>query len=159
MDPKPESVDSALRGAADELVLTPPDPAKVKTAARSRKTATDAKYLEAAKRIGNYWKEQTNTKLRSPKVAEDIIKRLVRHLRDGFTEADLKKCVDVALRIDWYVERKYFKRPEVIWRDASRIQSLCEGREESHEVQDDAEREARNQRILAGLKKLRANRR
>ena len=147
--PEQNNVDS-MQDAAHQLVLEPVGSTKV--AARMRKAD---RYTDAAKRIGNYWKKQTDTTLRSVAVARAIVKRLVRHLRDGWTEEQLKLCVDRVLLSAWHVERKLHKRPEVIWRDAVQIQGWLEGRPEAEQQQSDADREARNQRALEAVRRAR----
>lgn len=71
-----------------------------------------------------YWATQTGTKPRSAKVIESIRKRISSRLSDGFTPADLKRCVDFAKWDEFYAFHGYFRQPDVIWRNAERVQSI-----------------------------------
>src|SRR5512139_1722275 len=72
----------------------------------------------------DYWLTQTGTKPRSPKVIDAFRKRIASRLADGFTPADLKRVVDFAKWDDWYSEKGYFRQPDVIWRNAERVESI-----------------------------------
>lgn len=53
-----------------------------------------------------------------------MLKRIAARFADGFAEADLKRCVDVACADEFYVQRGYYKQPDVIFRNAERVASL-----------------------------------
>lgn len=93
-----------------------------------RRKGREGKGREGKGRIGEnvyaYWQEQTGTTIRSEKVEQSILKRIAARLTEGFSEEDLKRCVDVARYDPFYVERGYAKQPDVIWRNAERVQSL-----------------------------------
>lgn len=77
-----------------------------------------------ARDVLSYWSEKAHTKPRSPKVEASILKRIDARVRDGFTVADLKRAVDVACTDEFYVAKGYYKQPDVIFRNAERVQSL-----------------------------------
>ena len=71
-----------------------------------------------------YWSDRTETKLRTDKSVTATLRRIRQRLRDGFSEADLRACVDFALRDEFYVEKGYAKNPHVLWKDAPRVEDL-----------------------------------
>lgn len=71
-----------------------------------------------------YWATQTGVKLRSPKSLDAARARIKRRLDDGFTPADLKRCVDFAKWDEFYNEKGYFRQPDVIWRSTERVESI-----------------------------------
>lgn len=88
--------------------------------AMAKATAT----AKDANEVLTYWKETTGCKVRSSAVEAQYLKRIAARLRDGLTVEELKRCVDVAKRDPFYVEQGYFRQPDVIWRNAERVQSL-----------------------------------
>lgn len=77
-----------------------------------------------AQEVLEYWSDRTQTKLRSPKVTASVLERIRRRLDDGFGPDDLKKCVDYSLYDEFYVRQGFAKQPDVIWRNAERVQSI-----------------------------------
>ena len=77
-----------------------------------------------AQDVLDYWTDRTQTSFRSAKVKLAALSRIRRRLDDGFGPDDLKKCVDYALYDEFYVEHGYAKQPEVIFRNAERVQSI-----------------------------------
>jgi hypothetical protein len=45
-------------------------------------------------------------------------------LSEGFDPDELKKCVDFALYDEFYARQGFAKQPDVIWRNAERVQSI-----------------------------------
>lgn len=84
---------------------------------------------KAARDVFAHWTERAHTKPKSSKVEASVLKRIDARLRDGFTPDDLKRCVDVACADEFYVQRGYYKQPDVIFRNAERVQSLLARRE------------------------------
>jgi hypothetical protein len=74
--------------------------------------------------VMEYWSKRTETRLRAPGSIKATRKRIEQRLRDGFSEADLCACVDFALKDSWYVERNYAKNPNVLWKNAERVEDL-----------------------------------
>lgn len=74
--------------------------------------------------VFDYWSERTHTQVRSPKVKGDIVRRIERRLDEGYSPADLKRCVDYAMHDEFYARQGYYKQPDVIWRNAERVQSI-----------------------------------
>lgn len=72
----------------------------------------------------SYWQEQTNTVPRSDKVRQAYLTRIKRRLEDGFSAADLCRCVDVACWDEFYIQHGYHKQPDVIWRNPERVAKL-----------------------------------
>lgn len=72
----------------------------------------------------SYWQEKTNTIPRSDKVRKAYLARIRKRLDDGFSAAELCRCVDVARWDEFYVKQGYYKHPEIIWRNAERVSSL-----------------------------------
>lgn len=77
-----------------------------------------------ATEVLDYWMTRTGTRLRSPKVKEATLSRISRRLSEGFEPDDLKKCVDFALWDEFYQSQGFHKQPDVIWRNAERVQSI-----------------------------------
>lgn len=71
-----------------------------------------------------HWQAKSSTATRSPAVREGHLKRIRARLRDGFTVDQLMLAVDVAAWDEFYVEHGYHKQPDVIFRNASRIDRL-----------------------------------
>lgn len=71
-----------------------------------------------------YWVEKTKTALRSEKVKQATINRIRLRLDDGFGPEDLKRCVDFAMVDEFYQEHGYHKQPDVLFRNAERVQSI-----------------------------------
>lgn len=80
--------------------------------------------ISTARDVLGYWSEKAHTKPRSAKVEAAIIKRIDARVKDGFSPADLKRAVDVACADEFYVAKGYYKQPDVIFRNAERVQSL-----------------------------------
>jgi hypothetical protein len=74
-----------------------------------------------------YWSERTCTNLRSGKVRDKTLSRIRARLKDGFSVADMKACVDYALESEFYRGKGYHKDPAVLWKDAERVQKLATG--------------------------------
>ena len=77
-----------------------------------------------AQEVLDYWAERTSTQFRSAKVKLAALKRIRQRLDDGLGPDDLKKCVDFALYDEFYIDHGYAKQPDVIWRNAERVQSI-----------------------------------
>ena len=77
-----------------------------------------------AQEVLDYWAERTATQFRSAKVKLAALKRIRQRLDDGLGPDDLKKCVDFALYDEFYIDHGYAKQPDVIWRNAERVQSI-----------------------------------
>lgn len=88
----------------------------------------EAAVSEPARLVLDGWRERTGTKLRSAKVEAEVLARIRKRLREGFSVADLLACVEHALTDEWYVAKDYAKQPEVFWRDASRVNGILEKR-------------------------------
>lgn len=86
----------------------------------------DAAVSEPARLVLDGWRERTGTKLRSAKVEAEVLARIRKRLREGFSVADLLACVEHALTDEWYSAKGYAKQPEVIWRDAGRVNGILE---------------------------------
>lgn len=71
-----------------------------------------------------YWVEKTKTTVRSDKVKQTTLDRIRRRLDDGFGPDELKRCVDFALADEFYREHGYHKQPDVMFRNAERVQSI-----------------------------------
>jgi hypothetical protein len=71
-----------------------------------------------------YWSDRTNT---TPRVESSVVairRRIKQRLEDGFSEQDLRDCVDYALRDEFYVEKGYAKNPHVLFKNAPRVEDL-----------------------------------
>ena len=55
-----------------------------------------------------------------------MLARIRKRLREGFSVADLLACVEHALTDEWYSAKGYAKQPDVIWRDAGRVNGILE---------------------------------
>ena len=77
-----------------------------------------------AQEVLDYWRERTQTHPRSSKVTAAVLQRIQRRLDDGFGPDDLKKCVDYALYDEFYIQHGYAKQPDVLFRNAERVQSI-----------------------------------
>jgi hypothetical protein len=77
-----------------------------------------------AAEVLDYWTEKTGTRLRSPKVREAILARIGKRLGEGFAPDDLKRCVDFANYDEFYARQGYAKQPDVIWRNAERVNTI-----------------------------------
>ena len=77
-----------------------------------------------AQEVADDWRERTQTQPRSSKVNAAVLERIRRRLDDGFGPDDLKRVVDFALYDEFYVQHGYAKQPDVIWRNAERVQSI-----------------------------------
>lgn len=77
-----------------------------------------------AQEVLDYWSERTQTSFRSAKVKLAALKRIRQRLDDGLGPDDLKKCVDFALYDEFYIDHGYAKQPDVIWRNAERVNSI-----------------------------------
>ncbi len=76
-----------------------------------------------------YWTARSKTSQRSERVTELVLKRISARIKDGFTVEDLCAAVDAACASEFYVERGYHKQPDVVFRNAERVQSLLARRE------------------------------
>ena len=76
-----------------------------------------------------YWTERAHVRLRSRKVEQAVERRIAARLKDGFSTDDLRRAVDVACADEFYVQKGYYKQPDVIFRNAERVQSLLARRE------------------------------
>ena len=74
--------------------------------------------------VYDYWRDTTKSSVRSKRVEQSILARILLRLKDGFSVSDLKRCVDVARHDDFYIEKGYYRQPDVIFRNAERVQSL-----------------------------------
>jgi hypothetical protein len=72
------------------------------------------------------WEKLTDTKTRSAAVRTKIVNRIKARLKERFTVDQLLACVEFASRDDFYREKGYGKNPEVLWKDAARVESLCQ---------------------------------
>jgi hypothetical protein len=54
------------------------------------------------------------------------VNRIKARLKERFTVDQLLACVEFASRDDFYREKGYGKNPEVLWKDAARVESLCQ---------------------------------
>jgi hypothetical protein len=95
----------------------------------------EAAASEPARLVLDGWRERTGTKLRSAKVEAEVLARIRKRLREGFSVADLLACVEHALTDEWYSAKGYAKQPEVFWRDASRVNGILEKRAAPKPVQ------------------------
>lgn len=84
---------------------------------------------DAVVSVLEHWQERAHTVVRSDKVRGDVLKRIEARMRDGFSADDLRRVVDVACADEFYVQRGYYKQPDVIFRNAERVQSLLARRE------------------------------
>lgn len=73
-----------------------------------------------------YWQAETGTKLRAQKTIDAAKSRIRRRLAEGYTPADLKRCVDFARYDEFYNLNGYYRQPDVIWRNAERVQSILQ---------------------------------
>ena len=78
-----------------------------------------------ARAVFDYWAKTTGTELRSARVIDATMRRISARLRDKCSVEQLKACVDASIVDEFYVSRMYYKQPEVIWRNAERVQSLA----------------------------------
>lgn len=72
------------------------------------------------------WEKLTDTKTRSEAVRTKIVNRIKARLKDRCTVDQLLGCVEFAKRDEFYREKGYAKNPEVLWKDAARVESLCQ---------------------------------
>lgn len=71
-----------------------------------------------------YWQAKSGRQVRLPSVRASILARITKRLSEGFTPADLKRCVDFATFDEFYTSRGYAKDPTVIWRNRERVESI-----------------------------------
>lgn len=74
--------------------------------------------------VHSYWEYMTDTATRSAIVRESHLRRIRARFRDGYTAEELKRVVNVAMWEPFYVEHGYHKQPEIIWRNAARVDRL-----------------------------------
>jgi uncharacterized protein YdaU (DUF1376 family) len=122
---------SATSSAAPE---PPAEPKPAVCSLLSAQTDTSAEAADTheptegdeATELLTYWSERTNTRLRSKAVRKAVLARVRRLLAGGAKPADLRACVDFALVDEFYVAKGYAKQPEVIWKNAERVQGLAQ---------------------------------
>jgi hypothetical protein len=74
--------------------------------------------------VFGYWSDKTSTTVRSKRVREAIERRISQRLSEGFEARDLQRVVDFAMTDEFYCGKGYQKQPEVLWRNAERVQGL-----------------------------------
>jgi hypothetical protein len=82
-------------------------------------TPTDAELA-----IYQHWQEKSATHPRSDAVKESHLRRIRARLRDGYAVEELKRAVDVACWDRFYVEHGFHKQADVVFRNATRIDTL-----------------------------------
>lgn len=74
--------------------------------------------------VYNYWFERAHIDKPNEAVEGAYRDRIKDRLSEGFQVQDLLWCVDHALFDEFYVEKLFYKRPDVIWKNAERVQAV-----------------------------------
>lgn len=83
-------------------------------------------FSEDALIVMGHWQEKTGHRFRTEKASERALARIQKRLKEGFTVKQLCLCADVATGDKFYRENGYHRQPEVVWKDAERVESLLE---------------------------------
>lgn len=113
-------------GAASEPPPTPATPEEATAYAKAKlgEPPKEPPRRAAAREVLGYWREKTGRKSQTEAAERKALARVEARLKEGSTTDELRRCVDVAMTDPFYRQKNYHKLPEVIWRDAERVQSL-----------------------------------
>lgn len=84
-----------------------------------------AESLAFAPSILAHWERISGVHVRSDKVRGKYLRRIEMLLSEGCEADKLKLAASNACKDKFYVERGYHKNPEVIWRNAGRVEQLA----------------------------------